>query len=113
MSGMWVGRSAPPAGLTRWASSHPAYGLLVLVFQEGWALEGVLSFEATGIIESWLPLFLFSILLGLSMDYDLLLMAANGPTSVAAASASQTCRPQRCARNRRMRCEDSSVIGCS
>ena len=79
MSGMWVGRSAPPAGLTRWASSHPAYGLLVLVFQEGWALEGVLSFEATGIIESWLPLFLFSILLGLSMDHDLLLMAATGP----------------------------------
>ena len=29
-----------------------AYGLLVLVFQEGWLLEGVLNFEATGIIES-------------------------------------------------------------
>jgi RND superfamily putative drug exporter len=32
-----------------------AYGLLVLVFQEGWLLEGALNFEATGIIESWLP----------------------------------------------------------
>ena len=51
-----------------------AYGLLVLVFQEGWALEGVLSFKATGIIESWLPLFLFSILFGLSMDYHMFIM---------------------------------------
>ena len=51
-----------------------AYGLLVLVFQKGFALEGVLSFEATGIIESWLPLFLFSILFGLSMDYHMFVM---------------------------------------
>ena len=51
-----------------------AYGLLVLVFQEGWGLEGVLSFKATGIIESWLPLFLFSILFGLSMDYHMFIM---------------------------------------
>ncbi|GAF68731.1 unnamed protein product, partial [marine sediment metagenome] len=43
-----------------------AYGLVVLVFQEGWLLEGILGFEATGIIESWLPLFLFAILFGLS-----------------------------------------------
>jgi uncharacterized membrane protein YdfJ with MMPL/SSD domain len=51
-----------------------AYGLLVLVFQEGWLLTGVLNFEATGIVESWLPLFLFSILFGLSMDYHLFIM---------------------------------------
>jgi RND superfamily putative drug exporter len=51
-----------------------AYGLLVLVFQEGLFLEGVLDFEATGIIESWLPLFLFSILFGLSMDYHMFVM---------------------------------------
>ena len=51
-----------------------AYGILVLVFQEGWLLEGVLGFEATGIIESWLPLFLFSILFGLSMDYHMFIM---------------------------------------
>jgi uncharacterized membrane protein YdfJ with MMPL/SSD domain len=51
-----------------------AYGLLVLVFQRGWLLTGVLNFEATGIIESWLPLFLFSILFGLSMDYHLFIM---------------------------------------
>jgi len=52
-----------------------AYGLLVLVFQRGWLLEGVLNFEATGIIESWLPLFLFSILFGLSMDYHMFIMS--------------------------------------
>ncbi len=51
-----------------------AYGLLVLVFQEGYLLEPVLSFKATGIIESWLPLFLFSILFGLSMDYHMFIM---------------------------------------
>ena len=46
-----------------------AYGVLTLVFQEGWALESLLSFEATGIIESWLPLFVFTIMFGISMDY--------------------------------------------
>jgi RND superfamily putative drug exporter len=51
-----------------------AYGILVLVFQEGWLLQGVLGFEATGIIESWLPLFLFSIIFGLSMDYHMFIM---------------------------------------
>ncbi len=34
-----------------------------------WALEGLLSFEATGIIESWLPLFVFTLMFGISMDY--------------------------------------------
>lgn len=52
-----------------------AYGILVLVFQEGWLLEGPLGFEATGIIESWLPLFLFAILFGLSMDYHMFILA--------------------------------------
>ena len=39
------------------------------MFQEGWALEGVLNFEATGIIEYWLPLFVFTVMFGISMDY--------------------------------------------
>ena len=46
-----------------------AYGVLTLVFQEGWALEGLLSFEATGIIESWLLLFVFTLMFGIPMDY--------------------------------------------
>ena len=52
-----------------------AYGLLVLVFQEGWLLEGVLDFEATGIIESWLPLFVFAIVFGMSIDYEMFVMS--------------------------------------
>ncbi len=52
-----------------------AYGVLVLVFQEGWLLEGVLSFKATGIIESWLPLFVFAILFGMSIDYEMFVMS--------------------------------------
>jgi RND superfamily putative drug exporter len=55
-------------------SVFAAYGLLVLVFQEGYLLEGVLDFEHTGIIESWLPLFLFSLLFGLSIDYEMFIM---------------------------------------
>ena len=52
-----------------------AYGVMVLVFQKGWLLEGVLSFKATGIIESWLPLFVFAILFGLSMDYHMFILS--------------------------------------
>jgi len=45
-----------------------AYGVLVLVFQHTWA-EPILRFHSNGTITSWLPLFLFVILFGLSMDY--------------------------------------------
>jgi len=45
------------------------YGLLKRVFQDGWALEGLLGFEHTGIIEFWLPLFVFTVMFGISMDY--------------------------------------------
>jgi RND superfamily putative drug exporter len=51
------------------------YGVLVLVFQKGWLLERPLNFKATGIIESWLPLFLFTILFGLSMDYHMFVLS--------------------------------------
>ncbi len=49
------------------------YGVLVMVFQWGWAIS-ILGSEESGIIESWLPLFLFGILFGLSMDYHMLLL---------------------------------------
>jgi RND superfamily putative drug exporter len=45
-----------------------AYGVLVLVFQHHWA-EGILGFHSNGAIIAWLPLFLFVVLFGLSMDY--------------------------------------------
>ena len=51
-----------------------AYGVLVLVFQHTWA-EGVLGFKSTGAITSWLPLFLFVILFGLSMDYHVFIIS--------------------------------------
>jgi uncharacterized membrane protein YdfJ with MMPL/SSD domain len=50
-----------------------AYGVLVLVFQNEWA-EGLLGFEGNGTIASWLPLFLFVILFGLSMDYHVFIL---------------------------------------
>jgi len=46
-----------------------AYGVLKLVFQDGNVFEGLLGFEHTGIIESWLPLFVFTVMFGISMDY--------------------------------------------
>jgi uncharacterized membrane protein YdfJ with MMPL/SSD domain len=50
-----------------------AYGLLVALFQWGWG-ESLLDFESTGGITSWLPLFLFIVLFGLSMDYHVFIL---------------------------------------
>jgi uncharacterized membrane protein YdfJ with MMPL/SSD domain len=51
-----------------------AYGLLVLVFQEGVGNE-LLGFQRVDTIESWVPLFLFAVLFGLSMDYHVFLLS--------------------------------------
>jgi len=51
-----------------------AYGLLVIVFQWGWG-ESLLGFESTGAITAWLPLFMFVILFGLSMDYHVFILS--------------------------------------
>jgi putative drug exporter of the RND superfamily len=51
-----------------------AYGLLVLVFQEGIGNE-LLGFQQVDHIEAWVPLFLFSVLFGLSMDYQVFLLS--------------------------------------
>jgi uncharacterized membrane protein YdfJ with MMPL/SSD domain len=51
-----------------------AYGLLVLVFQHGVG-TGLLGFERVDTIEAWVPLFLFSVLFGLSMDYQVFLLS--------------------------------------
>jgi uncharacterized membrane protein YdfJ with MMPL/SSD domain len=51
-----------------------AYGILVLIFQHSWA-EGLLGFNSTGAITSWLPLFLFVVLFGLSMDYHVFILS--------------------------------------
>jgi uncharacterized membrane protein YdfJ with MMPL/SSD domain len=51
-----------------------AYGLLTIVFQDGRG-ESLLGFESNGAIASWLPLFLFVILFGLSMDYHVFILS--------------------------------------
>jgi RND superfamily putative drug exporter len=51
-----------------------AYGILTLVFQDGHG-ESLLGFHSLGGITSWLPLFLFVILFGLSMDYHVFILS--------------------------------------
>ena len=51
-----------------------AYGLIVLVFQEGIG-AGLLGFQQSDQIEAWLPVFLFAVLFGLSMDYHVFLLS--------------------------------------
>jgi RND superfamily putative drug exporter len=51
-----------------------AYGVLKVVFQDGWG-ESLLGFESNGGISPWVPLFLFVILFGLSMDYHVFILS--------------------------------------
>ncbi len=51
-----------------------AYGLVVLIFQKGFLIE-VFGFKQVDQIEFWLPLFMFSILFGLSMDYHVFMLS--------------------------------------
>jgi uncharacterized membrane protein YdfJ with MMPL/SSD domain len=51
-----------------------SYGVLTLVFQDGHG-ESLLAFQSIGGITSWLPLFLFVILFGLSMDYHVFILS--------------------------------------
>ncbi|MGC4746946.1 MMPL family transporter [Micromonospora sp. DT201] len=51
-----------------------SFGLLVLIFQGEWA-EGILNFTSIDAIVAWLPIFLFVILFGLSMDYHVFVVS--------------------------------------
>jgi RND superfamily putative drug exporter len=51
-----------------------AYGLVILVFRHGIG-SGLLGFQRVSAIEAWVPLFLFSVLFGLSMDYQVFLLS--------------------------------------
>jgi uncharacterized membrane protein YdfJ with MMPL/SSD domain len=51
-----------------------AYGVVVAVFQYGWG-ENLLDFSSSGAIAPWLPLFMFVILFGLSMDYHVFILS--------------------------------------
>src|SRR5579884_2899699 len=65
---------AAKAVLMNLLSVGAAYGILVAIFQHRWA-DGLLGFHSNGAIVSWLPLFLFVILFGLSMDYHVFILS--------------------------------------
>ena len=52
-----------------------AWGVLVLVWQHGYGSELLWGVEATGSIPSWMPLMIFAFLFGLSMDYEVFILA--------------------------------------
>jgi RND superfamily putative drug exporter len=62
------------AALTSTLSALAAGGILVMIFQFGWG-NSLIGLDTTGPIESFLPIFVFAILLGLSMDYEVFLMS--------------------------------------
>ena len=51
-----------------------AYGILVAVFQWGW-LSDVIGVDRSGPTSAWIPMFLFAIVFGLSMDYEVFLLS--------------------------------------
>jgi len=52
-----------------------AWGVMVLVWQHGFGSELIWDIEATGSIQSWMPLMVFAFLFGLSMDYEVFILA--------------------------------------
>jgi RND superfamily putative drug exporter len=66
--------AAGTAVLLNLLSVGAAYGLLVLVFQHGVGAD-LFGFDKVDTIEAWVPLFLFSVLFGLSMDYQVFLLS--------------------------------------
>ncbi|HEX2468444.1 MAG TPA: MMPL family transporter [Solirubrobacterales bacterium] len=52
-----------------------AWGVLVLVWQQGYGSELIWDIQATGSIPSWMPLMIFAFLFGLSMDYEVFILA--------------------------------------
>jgi putative drug exporter of the RND superfamily len=52
-----------------------AWGVLVLVWQKGYGSELIWDIQATGSIPSWMPLMIFAFLFGLSMDYEVFILA--------------------------------------
>ena len=55
-------------------STAAAYGVMVAVFQHGWG-AGLVGTKAVGALESWIPLFVFVVLFGLSMDYHVFVVS--------------------------------------
>ena len=51
-----------------------AYGIIVAIFQWGW-LKDLVGLDRAGPIDAWIPMFLFAIVFGLSMDYEVFLLS--------------------------------------
>jgi RND superfamily putative drug exporter len=62
------------AAVTTLASVGATFGAVVAVFQWGW-FQGLLGIQGTGPVESFLPMILFGVLFGLSMDYEVFLLS--------------------------------------
>jgi RND superfamily putative drug exporter len=62
------------AAIMNLLSISAAYGAVVAIFQWGW-LKEVVGIETSGPIEAWVPMMLFTILFGLSMDYEIFLLS--------------------------------------
>ena len=52
-----------------------AWGVLVLVWQDGYGSEAIWDIQATGSVPSWMPLMVFAFLFGLSMDYEVFILS--------------------------------------
>jgi RND superfamily putative drug exporter len=65
---------AAKAVLLNLLSVGAAYGLVIAIFQWGWG-EHLLNFRSNGGVASWLPIFMFVILFGLSMDYHVFILS--------------------------------------
>jgi RND superfamily putative drug exporter len=52
-----------------------AWGVVVLIWQEGYGSEAIWNIQATGSIASWMPLIIFAFLFGLSMDYEVFILS--------------------------------------
>jgi putative drug exporter of the RND superfamily len=73
----WTFRSlvvAASAMLLNLLSAAAAFGTMTLVFQHSWA-EGILDFQSNGALVSWMPLFVFAVLFGLSIDYHVFVVS--------------------------------------
>ena len=64
----------PQAALMNLLSIGAAYGVLIAIFQYGW-LSGLIGLNGSVPIVSYVPLFMFAILFGLSMDYEVFLVS--------------------------------------
>ena len=52
-----------------------AWGVMTLIWQEGHGSDAIWGIQATGAIDSWIPLIVFAFLFGLSMDYEVFILA--------------------------------------